>query len=85
MKNSWGSKWGEEGYIRIKRDVDAKEGQCGIAMKGSFPSIGNCVNLQDGINLLPNTSGQQEIMTYSSMCLLCQFISFMFIFVVFYF
>ncbi|XP_044502762.1 ervatamin-B-like [Mangifera indica] len=38
VKNSWGTSWGEEGYIRMQRDVDAKEGLCGIAMDASFPT-----------------------------------------------
>jgi hypothetical protein len=33
-----GSQWGEEGYIRMQRDVDAKEGLCGIAMEASYPT-----------------------------------------------
>lgn len=37
MKNSWGPSWGENGYIRIKRDVSAKEGLCGLAMDASYP------------------------------------------------
>lgn len=37
VKNSWGTKWGEEGYIKIERDVDDKEGRCGIAMDASYP------------------------------------------------
>ncbi|XVF27515.1 hypothetical protein REPUB_Repub14bG0114300 [Reevesia pubescens] len=37
IKNSWGEKWGEGGYIRIKRDVDTSEGLCGIATKASYP------------------------------------------------
>lgn len=37
VKNSWGSEWGEKGYIRMQRDVDAEEGLCGIAMQASYP------------------------------------------------
>ncbi|KAI3981048.1 hypothetical protein MKX01_036594 [Papaver californicum] len=38
VKNSWGSSWGEDGYIRMQRDVDANEGLCGIAMEASYPT-----------------------------------------------
>ncbi|KAI3891595.1 hypothetical protein MKX03_033142 [Papaver bracteatum] len=36
--NSWGTSWGEDGYIRMQRDVDANEGLCGIAMEASYPT-----------------------------------------------
>jgi KDEL-tailed cysteine endopeptidase len=38
VKNSWGTEWGEEGYIRMQRGVDAAEGLCGIAMQASYPT-----------------------------------------------
>ncbi|KAK9050238.1 hypothetical protein SSX86_030790 [Deinandra increscens subsp. villosa] len=37
VKNSWGTSWGLEGYIMMQRDVEAKEGICGIAMQASYP------------------------------------------------
>lgn len=38
-KNSWGTSWGENGYIRMQGDVQAKEGLCGIAKQASYPTI----------------------------------------------
>ncbi|CAN1314465.1 Senescence-specific cysteine protease SAG39 [Linum perenne] len=33
-----GSSWGDEGYIKMQRDVGTKEGICGIAMSASYPT-----------------------------------------------
>ncbi|KAL9239186.1 hypothetical protein vseg_013529 [Gypsophila vaccaria] len=38
VRNSWGEGWGEKGYIRMERDIAAKEGLCGIAMEASYPT-----------------------------------------------
>ncbi|CAA7407246.1 unnamed protein product [Spirodela intermedia] len=38
VKNSWGSKWGEKGYIRMKRNTGNPEGLCGINKMASYPT-----------------------------------------------
>ncbi|KAK3143411.1 hypothetical protein QOZ80_4AG0299980 [Eleusine coracana subsp. coracana] len=38
VRNSWGPKWGEAGYVRMERNINATSGKCGIAMMASYPT-----------------------------------------------
>lgn len=46
-KNSWGLWWGEEGFIRIRRNTEAPEGVCGIAKAPTFAVGGLGGNASD--------------------------------------
>jgi len=38
IKNSWGSHWGEQGFVRVERGLP-KAGQCGITSMSSYPVL----------------------------------------------
>ncbi|CAH1416621.1 unnamed protein product [Lactuca virosa] len=39
VKNSWGTDWGEDGYMRIERESKDKGGKCGIAKDSTYPVL----------------------------------------------
>ena len=39
IKNSWGTDWGEKGYVRFRRNVRNQMGLCGIATDATYPII----------------------------------------------
>ena len=40
VKNSWGTTWGQAGYVKIARSSSTNDpGICGIAMDPSFPTV----------------------------------------------
>jgi len=39
IKNSWGTHWGQNGYMKMAKDINNTAGQCGIAMDASYPVI----------------------------------------------
>ncbi|KAK8714882.1 hypothetical protein V6N13_042227 [Hibiscus sabdariffa] len=58
VKNSWGEDWGEKGYIRMERDVDAEEGLCGLTLEASYP-----VKLQSNNDMIrsPRSEAKGEL------------------------
>ena len=39
IKNSWGSGWGEKGYIRVKANENKHGGTCGVLAAASYPIV----------------------------------------------
>jgi len=37
VKNSWGTSWGEAGYLNIVRGTSSSASQCGITEQPSYP------------------------------------------------
>jgi KDEL-tailed cysteine endopeptidase len=38
-KNSWGTGWGEQGFVRIQRTMSYNVGVCGILSMSSYPKL----------------------------------------------
>ena len=39
VKNSWGTRWGLEGYVKIYKDMTEGPGVCGINMEPYWPMM----------------------------------------------
>ncbi|KAJ0264471.1 cysteine protease RD21C [Hirschfeldia incana] len=44
IRNSWGSNWGESGYIKLERNIKDSSGKCGVAMMASYPTKSSSSN-----------------------------------------
>ncbi|KAJ4817417.1 hypothetical protein LUZ62_029983 [Rhynchospora pubera] len=38
VKNSWGTGWGDSGYIKMQKDISNTAGLCGLAIEPSYPT-----------------------------------------------
>ncbi|KAJ4816690.1 Cysteine protease [Rhynchospora pubera] len=38
VKNSWGTSWGDSGYIKMQKDISNTAGLCGLAIKPAYPT-----------------------------------------------
>merc|ERR1711974_185117 len=40
MRNSWGTTWGEDGYMKFARtEVEGSPGTCGVQQDGAYPNV----------------------------------------------
>jgi len=38
MRNSWGTTWGEDGYMRLLKTTSKAKGECGVNEQATYPT-----------------------------------------------
>lgn len=65
VKNSWGTSWGDNGYVKIERsESDSDPGVCGIAMQPSYPVTQGILDTSNVTNVQCDKCG----LSYQTCC-----------------